>query len=219
MKNKLKLFIVLIVSISILSPIILAAWNVSDNSGSNPFQTNDVASGTGIVEATTSFSSPMIISVDGTETVNGDFDDLDDGNWFYISCRILYLDGDNAEDTIYPSKLYVNFPDHPTASQRGWAYASPLLDFNEGTRNYWFNLTDDFWEEEFKWVTTENGHTAGQNPSTGYTVEPGDEVHLAIKYNVYTDTRDVGTYFGEQGYPVGGDHDGISWAVYEWVEI
>lgn len=219
MNKKTKIIGILIITLAMLFPIVSATWVFSDNSGDNPFETNAVPINYVMPTPKTSFVDPMIITNEGTTTVNGNYSDETDGNWIYLSVRDVYLGGVYDSDQKFSATtLYVNFSDHATTSQQGWAYATGAL-LTAGTHNKYIKLTDDAWKN-FTWKDTAYGHNAYDHPTMGYELAQDEEVRIAVGYYTATTSGfDTGSYFGEQGYPAGGDYDGVSWAIYEWVEV
>lgn len=227
MYRKGKIIIILVGAVVLLSAsIVIAAWSFSDNWNDGCFETNDIAEDTGIQYPVTSLVSPMIITNDG-DLVNGNQTDAASGNaWVLLTAYTLYPDGVDGDDVnlAYAHDIHINFPDHDTASQVGFAsieYADCNVELDGGGRkdNSWFNLSDAMWQSDFTWDTTENGHTAGQHPSEGYEWDTNDELQIAVTYACDTDAVVTGLYYALNGHPVDGICDAVSYAIYEWTSV
>jgi hypothetical protein len=206
MNKKIKIVSIVIGAILlIMTPIVMATWGTTHNSGSEPFKTTSVADGTGTKVVGTSSTTPIIITNNGTTDINCNLTILapleGDSAILMKVYNLTELGAAYAPGVMQANVTYVwlNFPDDDIASNRGWLNFS----LNTWLLNYSSVIASNSNLVAFaKWVSTENGHTADDAPPGTFSLDSTDELWVRVWYTIDTNWCDENDYFAPSGHSI-----------------
>lgn len=206
MNKKIVMIMLAVAAISLTIPVAVAyTWDISYNSGDEPFTASDLEKNTGT--QTTTLTDVINITNDGS-LING-MAGLTGDAILDIIAENLTTNGTVMLDGAMVAAIWVNFYDHAIASHRGWCNITALTaepTGNSGCLRTDYSASIGFTDIRFdslgKWVYTENGHTAGDNPTWGYALDTDETMGIKVIYSVNTNSCDVGSYYDPSGHGV-----------------
>lgn len=207
-KKTLYFLILLLISVSLTVPVMAYTWDISYNSSDEPFTASNLGKDTGM--QTTTLTDVINITNDGS-LINGETG-LSGDAILDITAENLTTNGTEMLDGAMVEAIWVNFYDHAISDHRGWCNitaltAEPLG--NSGCLKTDYSASIGFTDTRFnslaEWVSTENGHTAGDNPTMGYALDTGETMGIKIIYSIDTDSCDIGSYYDPSGHGVSVD--------------
>jgi hypothetical protein len=196
-----KKILVLLLVLCLSVPIVLAAdYAITYNSGDEPFELDPTYRYTGIQRP--SLVNELELTNTGTNPWYGG--GLGGGKLLFFAFNLTKDGLGDRNKQLNISYVWVDFVDHHTATHRGWLNLTDVgtttgsAAFSPGDEYFAVSLTNVTFNSAV-WVSTENGHTAGTNPTLGYLVENGEEVHFQVFWEADTDKLTYGDYEGESG--------------------
>jgi len=189
MNKTTKILCILVGAAMIISaPMVMAAsWELSHNSSDEPFSTTSVLNNTGTEIVGTSETTPIVITNDGTKTINFESGSVDDALLELEVYNLTKGEESYTTATMFAnvSYIHVKFPDNPESDHRGWINITSF----DGTmvHCYWSRLSN---------IDLQNGVwvDGGGNPTKDFELQTGHEFHLRVFYEIDTDACDEDDY-------------------------
>jgi len=199
MNKKTKILTILITASIIASmPIVMAAsWELSHNTGDEPFSMGTVTNNTGTQVIWTNKTDPIVITNDGTMSINGSTEEPFTTNdaWIELWMYKIYLDGDDTNDWADVEKIRVKFP----SGDNEWVEIDENdLVIGGGAPNVGHLILNDTTYNNGTYVDIEG------SPTDGYTLNQTEELHIQVAYGADTDfATNVGEYRGVDNETLG----------------